>query len=164
MFLFCDIYTMGSVDLALPLLENWEDLIRQWSLKSCLHVLMTTVCGEQSQMKRHRQTFDHIPHQNVNYTLKYWKPSSSLTWWWLCMIPELWIVPEMLVIVGEKNAELTIISIWLRKECKVEFKILCENIYKYETHGRYESSGTEERKEKGWEKKNLCIRMKETLL
>lgn len=45
MFLFCDIYTMGSVDLALPLLENWEDLIRQWSLKSCLHVLMTTVCG-----------------------------------------------------------------------------------------------------------------------
>lgn len=74
------------------------------------------------------------------------------------MIPELWIVPEMLVFVGQKkkkNAELTIISIWLRKECKVEFKILCENIYKYETHNRCESSGTEEREEKRWEKKPL---------
>lgn len=108
--------------------------------------------GEQSQMKRHRQTFDHIPHQNVNYTLKYWKPSSSLTWVAVYdprTLNSAWNVSHC----WGKNAELTIISIWLRKECKVEFKILCENIYKYETHGRYESSGTEERKEKGWEKK-----------
>lgn len=164
MFLFCDIYTMGSVDLALPLLENWEDLIRQWSLKSCLHVLMITVCGEQSQMKRHRQTFDHIPHQNVNYTLKYWKPSSSLTWWWLCMIPELWIVPEMLVIVGEKMQNwLSFLFDW-EKNVKLNSRSYVKIYISMKLTADMKVVGPKKEKKRDEKKKNLCIRMKETLL